>query len=179
MKRAIILFVFSAVLIALLNTSCSKIGELCFDTTKKESIATNEVKTAGASNATKSSKDVDFVANLKAKGINTSNINSVYVVSAITVTIPATAGYTFADFTSAELTISNSSLGSSPISLGTLPANATGLSATFSTPTKVDLKSPLISGTEIIFSFNSVVKKALPASSVDISIPLNACYQVL
>jgi hypothetical protein len=170
MKQTFSAITLVAFLAIVLTASCNKIGELCFDFAQNTTIATNAVTAPGPVTSTKS-LGTALTDQLTSKGVKIENVNTVSV-KAITITIPATAGYTFDDISTAEVTVNN-------ISLGKLPAGAAGLTATFSTPSQGDFKTAFLSGTGAIMIFNATFKKAVAASSLNVQIPLNTCYQVL
>jgi hypothetical protein len=157
------------------TTSCSKkLGEFCFDFAQNTTITTNPLAAAGTVTVTKT-LGTALKEQLEGKGVKIEDVNTV-TVSAITITIPAAANYTFADVSAAEVTVNG-------VSLGTLPAGASGLEATFATPTQKDFKSAFLSGsvtTPTPMVFTATFKKAIPAAStLDVKIPLNTCYQLL
>ena len=154
-----------------LQTSCNKAGELCFDFAQSSTITTNPVAAPGTVSVTKS-LGTALSDQLTSKGVKIDNVNTVKV-NAITITIPSTAGYTFADITAAEVLVNS-------ISLGKLPTGATGLTATFSAPSQTDFKAAFLTATNPTMVFNATFTKAVPNSStLDVKIPLNTCYQVL
>ena len=159
-----------ALFVSVLSTSCNKLGELCFDFAQNTTIPTNAVTAAGPVTSTKS-LGTALADQLTAKGVKIDNVNTVDV-KAITVTIPETADYKFDDISAAEVTVNN-------ISLGKLPAGATGKTQTFSTPSQGDFKAAFLGSTGATMTFNATFKKAVSASSISIQIPLNTCYQVL
>lgn len=165
-------FFFAALLgILFLQTSCNKAGELCFDFAQSSTITTNPVTAPGAVSVAKS-LGTALADQLTGKGVKIDNVNSVKV-NAITITIPSSAGYTFADISAAEVLVNG-------ISLGKLPTNATGLTQTFSTPTQSDFKSAFLGTSGATMVFNATFSKAVSnASTLDVKIPLNTCYQVL
>ena len=122
MKR-VYFILFSAVLF-LSVTSCKKIGEVCFDFAQSTTITTNPVTSPGTVTVTKTLANI-LADQLSAKGASINNVNSVKV-NQIVVTIPASAGYTFADISSAEVTANGQSIGK-------LPSGTTGLVATYRT----------------------------------------------
>ncbi len=170
MKQTFFSIAFVALFAALLTSSCNKLGQICFDFAQNTTISTNAVTAAGPVTSTKS-LGTGLNDQLTSKGINVSNVNSV-TVNAITITIPSSAGYTFDDISAAEVLVNTTSLGK-------LPTTATGLSATFSAPSTVDLKSTFLSSTGATLTFNATFKKAVAASTINVQIPLNTCYQVL
>ena len=164
------LFFTALLAVLILQTSCKKAGQLCFDFAQNTTISTNAAA-AGPITITKS-LGTALADALTGKGVKIDNVNSVKV-NAITITIPSSAGYTFADISAAELLVNK-------ISLGKLPANATGLTQTFSTPTQSDFKSAFLGTGGATIEFNATLTKAIPnASTLDVKIPLNTCYQVL
>ena len=153
----------------LIATSCNKLGELCFDFAQNTTIATNAVAAPGTVTITKNIGTA-LTDQLSGKGVKIENVNTVNV-KAITVTIPSTAGYTFDDISAADVSVNG-------ISLGKLPSGATGLVQTFSTPSTGDFKAAFLGGSGVM-TFNATLKKAVAASSLNIQIPLNTCYQLL
>ena len=161
---------FAALLgILFLQTGCNKDGAICFDFAQNTTVATNAVTAPGQITVTKSLGSA-LVDQLTSKGVKIDQVDKVDV-SAITITIPTNAGYTFADISAAEVTVNG-------ISLGKLPANSTGLTATFSAPTQSDFKSAFLSGNASMV-FTATFTKAVPASTLSVQIPLNTCYKVL
>ena len=154
----------------LLQTSCKEATDLCFKYSQGTTISTNAVAAPGDLTITKS------VANglpqaLTDKGVNVDKVSSIKVEQ-ITLTIPSTAGYTFADLSNAELKANGQSMGK-------LPATAAGLTATFDNPVSSDVKAIFLKSVNIDFIFTATFKKAVAASTLDVKIPLNTCYQVL
>jgi hypothetical protein len=171
MKNILSFFSFIALIATITLSSCTKNpGEICFDFAQSTTISTNPAS-AGPITVTKS-LGTALNDQLTGKGVKIDNVNTVKV-NAITITIPANAGYTFADISAAEVTVNG-------ISLGKLPANATGLTQTFSTPSQSDFKAAFLGTTPASMVFTATYAKAITAAStLDVKIPLNTCYQLL
>jgi hypothetical protein len=170
MKKFSFFFVAVAALLVL-QTSCKKAIELCFDFAKGVSYATGAVTSAGPKTFTKTLTVTDLIDQITSKGVKSDNVNSVKV-NAITLTIPSTAGYTFDDISAAELLVNG-------ISLGTLPTTATGLTATFAKPSVSNLKATFLGTTDPTMTLNATFKKAVAASTIEIKLPINMCYEPL
>ena len=169
MKR--ISFLVCSAFLVLSISSCKKLGELCKDLNGfSTTITTNAVTAPGSVTVSKSFNNT-IATDLSSYGANVNNVNSLTVLP-ITVTIPANAGFTFADISSASITANGQLLGS-------LPVGATGLTATFTSPSVTDIKTSILLASTINAVFTANFNKAVAASSVDVKIPVNACYQVL
>lgn len=163
-------FLFSALLI-LSTISCKKLGELCKDLGGFSTTVTiNAVLAPGSFTASKSFNNT-IAADLSAYGANVNNVNSLTVLP-IVLTISSTAGYTFADIESASVSLNGQVV-------GTLPAGASGLSVTLTSPTVTDIKANVLLASTVNAAFTANFKKAVGASTIDAKIPLNVCYQVL
>lgn len=172
MKKNLLFFLFATASFMIIGftSSCNKAGELCFDFAQNTTVNTNAVATPGTVTVSKTVGSALY-DQLTGKGVKIDQVNTVSV-KAITITIPSTAGYTFDDISAAEVTVNS-------ISLGKLPTNATGLTATFRTPTQSDFKSAFLTNTNSTMNFTATFKKAVNASTLNVQIPLNTCYQVL
>jgi hypothetical protein len=165
-------FFFVALLGVFVLQSCGeKLDEICFDFAQTTIVPTNPVTAPGVVTVSKTLAAA-LKDQLTGKGVETSNVSSVKV-NAITVTIPSTAGYTFADMTTAEVFVNK-------ISIGKLPANATGLTQTFASPSQADFNAVLLGSANVTMEFTATFTKVVPnPSTIDVKIPLNTCYKVL
>ncbi|MBL7813750.1 MAG: hypothetical protein JNL70_02005 [Saprospiraceae bacterium] len=165
-------YVSLVLLVSILSFSnCIKDGAICFDFTQKSAISNSAIPIAGQATVTKSITNL-LADQLTSKGVKVEKVNSI-TMGKITMTLPSTADFTFADFSELEILANGQSLGKLPTS------GVSGLTVTLDAPAKTDVKSIFLNSTTIDFTLKVTIKKAIGASSIDMQIPLNTCYQLL
>lgn len=103
------------------------------------------------------------------------NVKSVTLdpVNQITVTLPASSGFTFADFISADISINGS------IKLATMPVGATGAKIDFIKTGEVDLKDIYFkdhpNSAFNYINFKARTTKAMPSLSIEIQYTIRRC----
>ena len=176
MKISIFCFLFAASLLTM--ASCKKEPqERCMAYTPIAQLGTNPLTKAGyidcfkdIANHIKGFKDLaaDF-------GLTVQNVKSVTIKPPyeITVTLPASSGFTFADFVSAEISINGS------IKLATMPVGATGTKINFIQTSEVDVKDIYFkdhpNSAFNYINFKAQTTKAMPSLSIQVQYTVRGC----
>lgn len=166
------------VVLLLTSTSCKKepAAEHCFANTYISQLGTNPLTKAGYIDCFKDIAEYikAFKSSAENFGLTLQNVKSVTLKPPypITVTIPASSGFTFADFSSAEINING-------LKVATMPIGATGTKIDFMQTGETDVKSIYFHDhPSSIFNyvgFKAQTTKAMPSLQIQIQLTVRGC----